>query len=79
MQIIIDTNQPLPEVTSQFVQALNVTQQQHGWDGVVQALESVILQVTISEWADKAPSSIGRLKRIHRAFANNGEETQKKA
>jgi hypothetical protein len=77
MQIIIDTNQPLPEVTSQLVQALTGTQQQHGWDGVVQALESVILQVTVSEWADKAPNSIGRLKRVHRAFAHNGEEPKK--
>ena len=74
MQIVIDTNKPLPEITAQFVQALSGTQAQYGWDGAVQAMESVILQITISEWAGKAPNSIGRLKRVHRALAQQSHE-----
>jgi hypothetical protein len=68
MQIIIDTEKSLPEVTTQFSSALSAVRKKHGWDAVAQTVETQILHLVVSEWADKAPESIGRLKRIHRAI-----------
>jgi hypothetical protein len=69
MQIVIDTDKSLTEVTSQFSTALKAVGKKHGWDAVAQTVETQILHLAVSEWADKAPESIGRLKRIHRAIS----------
>ncbi|MCL4298837.1 MAG: hypothetical protein KJ077_24075 [Anaerolineae bacterium] len=69
MQIIIDTEKSLSEVTTQFSIALNAVRKRYGWDAVAQTMETQILHLAVSEWADKAPESIGRLKRIHRAIS----------
>ena len=70
MQIIIDTDKSLSEVTTQLSRTLNAVQKKHGWDAVAQTVETQILHLAVSEWADKAPESIGRLKRLHRAISS---------
>lgn len=69
MQIVIDTEKSLAEVTSQFSSALSAVCKRYGWDAVAQTVETQVLHLAVSEWANKAPESIGRLKRIHRAIS----------
>jgi hypothetical protein len=68
MKIIIDLDRPLPEITAQFSAAIDTIRQKFGWDALAQIIETMVLQLALSEWSHKAPDSIGRLKRIHRAI-----------
>lgn len=68
MQVIIDPERSLSEVTDSIRVALEAIKDQHGWSYTAQALETSILKLAVAEWVDKAPGSFGRLKRIGRAL-----------
>jgi len=60
MQVIIDPERSLSEVTDSIRTALEAIKDQHGWSYTAQALETSILKLAVAEWVDKAPSTPGR-------------------
>lgn len=69
MHIIIDTDQNLVQISEQLARAITLVREKFGWDGVAHVVEAPVVQLALSDWAAKAPESIGRLKRIQRAIA----------
>lgn len=68
MQITIDTNKNLPEISHSIAEVLENVGKERGWDLPLQIMEAVMTRLTMGSWVDKAPGAAGRVKRMYRAM-----------
>ena len=68
MQITIDTNKNLPEISHSIAEVLENVGKERGWDLPLQIMEVVMARLTMGCWVDKAPGAARRVKSLYRAM-----------
>ena len=69
MQIIIDTDKNLTEISHSIAAVLEDVGKERGWDLPLHVMEVGMTRLTMGGWVDKAPGAAGRVKRMYRAMA----------
>jgi len=68
VQITIDTNKNLGEISHSIAEVLENVGKERGWDLPLQIMEAVMTRLTMGSWVDKAPGAARRVKRMYRAM-----------
>ncbi len=68
VQIIIDTDKNLSEISHAIAVVLENIGQERGWDLPLHIMEVVMTRLTIGSWVDKAPGAVKRVKRMYQAM-----------
>lgn len=76
MQIIIDTDKNLTEISHAIATALENVGQERGWDLPLHVMEVVMTRLTMGGWVDKAPGAARRVKRMYQAMAGPDRQQQ---
>jgi len=69
MQIIIDTDKNIVEISHAIAMVLENVGKERGWDLPLHMMEAVMTRLTMGSWVDKAPGAARRVKRMYRSMS----------